>query len=98
MNAKKVFDPLRGTHGGCGSKKGEVKAAKKEKAGPIEDRLKNRIIDGDKVGLNAELDEGLKSYKPLEIIKILFSLTGEVVGELFGSVRCSYRSCCNRRR
>jgi len=30
--------------------------------------LKNRIIDGNKVGINADLDEALKKFPPLEII------------------------------
>ncbi len=54
-------------------------------AGPVEERLKNRIIDGDKVGLQADLDEGLKSHGALEIINTILLDGMKVVGELFGS-------------
>ncbi len=52
---------------------------------PIEERLKNHIIDGDRVGLEDRLAEALKQYAPLDIINN-FLLDGmKVVGELFGS-------------
>ncbi|MCH7871509.1 MAG: methionine synthase [Planctomycetes bacterium] len=52
---------------------------------PIEERLKQRIIDGRKQGLDADLDLAMQSYKPLEIVNT-FLLDGmKVVGELFGS-------------
>jgi 5-methyltetrahydrofolate--homocysteine methyltransferase len=51
----------------------------------IEERLKQHIIDGERIGLVAALDEGLNKYKPLEIVNT-FLLDGmKVVGELFGS-------------
>lgn len=52
---------------------------------PIEERLKRRIIDGNRVGLPDDLDEAMGSYKPLQIVNE-FLLDGmKVVGELFGS-------------
>lgn len=52
---------------------------------PIEERLKRRIIDGNRTGIDADLNEALKKYAPLEIINT-FLLDGmRVVGELFGS-------------
>ena len=52
---------------------------------PVEERLKQHIIDGERIGLEPALDEGLQSYKPLEIVNT-FLLDGmKVVGELFGS-------------
>ncbi|MCP9809907.1 methionine synthase [Cyanobium sp. HWJ4-Hawea] len=52
---------------------------------PVEERLKQHIIDGERIGLEAALNEALKSYKPLHIINT-FLLDGmKVVGELFGS-------------
>ena len=52
---------------------------------PVEERLKQHIIDGERIGLEPALDEGLESYKPLEIVNT-FLLDGmKVVGELFGS-------------
>lgn len=52
---------------------------------PVEERLKQRIIDGERIGLEADLDEAMKKYAPLEIINT-FLLDGmKVVGELFGA-------------
>jgi 5-methyltetrahydrofolate--homocysteine methyltransferase len=52
---------------------------------PIEERLKQHIIDGERIGINDALDEALQSYPPLQIIN-RFLLDGmKVVGDLFGS-------------
>jgi 5-methyltetrahydrofolate--homocysteine methyltransferase len=52
---------------------------------PIEERLKQHIIDGERIGLEEALKIALERYKPLEIINT-FLLDGmKVVGELFGS-------------
>lgn len=52
---------------------------------PVEERLKRRIIDGQRQGIEADLDEALRKYAPLEIINT-FLLDGmKVVGDLFGS-------------
>ncbi|WP_396122521.1 methionine synthase [Cyanobium sp. CH-040] len=52
---------------------------------PIEERLKQHIIDGERIGLEPALDEALQNYPPLQIINT-FLLDGmKVVGELFGS-------------
>ncbi|KGG15282.1 MULTISPECIES: methionine synthase [unclassified Prochlorococcus] len=52
---------------------------------PVEERLKQHIIDGEKVNLKENLDLALKTYKPLFIINT-FLLDGmKVVGDLFGS-------------
>ncbi len=52
---------------------------------PIEEQLKNHIIDGDRIGLDDALTEALKTHEPLIIIN-QFLLDGmKVVGELFGS-------------
>jgi 5-methyltetrahydrofolate--homocysteine methyltransferase len=58
---------------------------KKVRAETIEQRLKDRIVDGDKVGLEDELAEALKTYKPLDIINTLLLDGMKVVGELFGA-------------
>jgi len=54
-------------------------------AASIEDRLKNRIIDGERPGLNGDLDEAMKAYKPLEIINGILLAGMKTVGDLFGS-------------
>jgi 5-methyltetrahydrofolate--homocysteine methyltransferase len=52
---------------------------------PVEERLKQHIIDGERIGLEASLNEALQSYPPLQIINT-FLLDGmKVVGDLFGS-------------
>jgi 5-methyltetrahydrofolate--homocysteine methyltransferase len=52
---------------------------------PVEERLKQHIIDGERIGLESALNEALSQYPPLQIINT-FLLDGmKVVGELFGS-------------
>ena len=52
---------------------------------PIEERLKQHIIEGERIGLEDALELALKTYPPLDIINV-FLLDGmKVVGELFGS-------------
>ena len=52
---------------------------------PVEERLKQHIIDGERIGLEDALRLALETYKPLHIINT-FLLDGmKVVGELFGS-------------
>jgi 5-methyltetrahydrofolate--homocysteine methyltransferase len=52
---------------------------------PIEERLKQHIIDGERIGLDDALKVALEQYEPLHIINT-FLLDGmKVVGELFGS-------------
>ncbi|MCU0524252.1 MAG: methionine synthase [Elainella sp. Prado103] len=52
---------------------------------PIEARLKQHIIDGERIGLEDALKLALEQYPPLHIINT-FLLDGmKVVGELFGS-------------
>ncbi len=61
------------------------KASSKNKNLTLEESLKNHIIDGEKIGLEDQLNIALKKYKPLEIINT-FLLDGmKVVGDLFGS-------------
>ncbi len=81
---KVTYDPLTELMAHYASQKGEKKE-KAARAGTVEEQLKNRIIDGDKVGLQADLDEGLKSYTALDIINKILLDGMKVVGELFGS-------------
>ncbi len=61
------------------------KASSENKNLTLEESLKNHIIDGEKIGLEEQLNKALKKYKPLEIINT-FLLDGmKVVGDLFGS-------------
>jgi 5-methyltetrahydrofolate--homocysteine methyltransferase len=63
----------------------QAAATVKVKAETVEEALKQRIIDGDKKGLEDDLREALKKYKPLDIINELLLDGMKVVGELFGS-------------
>ena len=51
----------------------------------IEEKLKNHIIDGEKIDLHSNLDLALKKYKPLTIINEYLLAGMKVVGDLFGS-------------
>ena len=65
---------------------GETLGERKELAAlPIEERLRQRIVDGNKRGLESDLNEAMRTYKPLDIIN-QFLLDGmKTVGELFGA-------------
>ncbi|MBT2454543.1 methionine synthase [Streptomyces sp. ISL-86] len=52
---------------------------------PLDERLQRRIIDGEKNGLDADLDEALQSRPALEIVNDTLLEGMKVVGELFGS-------------
>ncbi|MFE4413162.1 methionine synthase [Streptomyces sp. NPDC056821] len=64
-----------------------LKAGKAEElaALPLEERLKRRIIDGEKNGLEQDLDEALRTRKALDIVNDTLLDGMKVVGELFGS-------------
>lgn len=51
----------------------------------VEHRLSQRIIDGDRNGLEAELEEAMKSYSALAIVNDVLLEGMKVVGELFAS-------------
>jgi len=62
------------------------KSAKKTSKGEtVEERLKNHIIDGEKIGLEDELRLGLEKYSALDIINNILLEGMKVVGDLFGS-------------
>ena len=52
---------------------------------PLSERLQRRIIDGERVGLHADLDEALETRPALEIVNDTLLEGMKVVGELFGS-------------
>ncbi|MFF1461274.1 methionine synthase [Streptomyces sp. NPDC058330] len=64
-----------------------MKAGKAEEllALPLDERLQRRIIDGEKNGLEADLDEALRTRPALEIVNDTLLAGMKVVGELFGS-------------
>ncbi|MFJ4541862.1 methionine synthase [Streptomyces tibetensis] len=64
-----------------------LKAGKAEElaALPLDERLRRRIIDGEKNGLEADLDEALLDTPALDIVNHTLLEGMKVVGELFGS-------------
>ncbi len=52
---------------------------------PLEQKLTRHIIDGERVGLEANLMKAIEKYPPLDIINIYLLDGMKVVGELFGS-------------
>ncbi|MFJ3203450.1 methionine synthase [Streptomyces sp. NPDC086989] len=52
---------------------------------PLDERLQRRIIDGEKNGLEADLDEALQTRAALDIVNDTLLEGMKVVGELFGS-------------
>jgi 5-methyltetrahydrofolate--homocysteine methyltransferase len=64
----------------------ETKASAEELAAlPVEERLERRIIDGDRDGMEADLDDALGWHPPLAIINGFLLKGMATVGELFGS-------------
>ncbi|MFE9391282.1 methionine synthase [Streptomyces sp. NPDC006784] len=64
-----------------------MKAGKAEElaALPLEERLQRRIIDGERNGLEADLDAALEERPALDIVNDTLLAGMKVVGELFGS-------------
>lgn len=64
-----------------------MKAGKAEEllALPLDERLQRRIIDGEKNGLETDLDEALRARPALDIVNDTLLEGMKVVGELFGS-------------
>ncbi|MGA4543582.1 methionine synthase [Uniformispora flossi] len=64
-----------------------VRASRAEElaALPLGERLERRIVDGERQGLEADLDEALATRPALEIINDTLLEGMKVVGELFGS-------------
>ena len=61
------------------------KRAEEQAALPVDERLKQRIIDGDRRGLEGDLDEALAEMEALTIINEHLLDGMKVVGDLFGS-------------
>ena len=60
-------------------------AVKKVRADTVEGRLRDRIVDGDRKGLEAELDQAMARMPPLDIINTVLLDGMKTVGELFGA-------------
>ncbi len=84
-----TYDPLQRfleLFEGVEAKSSKLSRAAELAALPLEERLQRRIIDGEKVGLEADLQSAMSSgIKPLQIINDHLLAGMKVVGELFGS-------------
>jgi len=78
------YDPLQAFIALFADRKADAGAAR-ERPESVEERLKLRIVDGDKQGLEAELDEALQRYAPLAVINDILLDGMKTVGELFGA-------------
>ena len=77
-------DPLATFMALFADRKAAASTAKK-RSDKVEERLAERIVDGDKNGLEADLDEALESIPPLDIINQHLLAGMKTVGELFGA-------------
>ncbi len=59
--------------------------AETEKPKNVEDRLKLRIVNGDRVGLEEDLEEAMLTHRPLDIINDILLDGMKTVGDLFGA-------------
>ncbi len=78
------YDPLQYFIALFEGRKGEASSVK-QRADTIEGVLKDRIVDGDKKGLEDDLAIAMKTHTPLFIINDILLAGMKVVGELFGS-------------
>src|SRR3954454_3255354 len=78
------YDPLQAFMALFEGRAGE-KTEKKGRPEKLEDRLAQRIVDGDKQELEADLDLAMQVYPPLDIINEHLLGGMKTVGELFGA-------------
>ncbi|MET8655057.1 methionine synthase [Nocardia aurea] len=82
------YDPLQklmGLFEGVSTSSSRASRAEELAALPLFDRLERRIVDGEKAGMDADLDEAMKEVPPLRIINETLLSGMKTVGELFGS-------------
>jgi 5-methyltetrahydrofolate--homocysteine methyltransferase len=82
------YDPLQklmALFEGATTKSLKAGKAQELAALPLDERLKRRIIDGEKNGLEADLDAALQERAALDIVNATLLDGMKVVGELFGS-------------
>jgi 5-methyltetrahydrofolate--homocysteine methyltransferase len=78
------YDPLQAFIALFEGRAGD-KAPQKGRPEKLEDRLAQRIVDGDRQELEADLALAMQSYKPLDIINDILLSGMKTVGELFGA-------------
>jgi 5-methyltetrahydrofolate--homocysteine methyltransferase len=78
------YDPLHAFMALFEGRKADAAVAK-IRPDSVEERLRLRIVDGDRTGLEADLDEAMGRHAPLDIINTILLDGMKVVGELFGA-------------
>ena len=78
------YDPLQAFMALFADRKADAGVAK-VRPETVEEQLALRIVDGDKQGLEADLDTALQTYAPLAIINDILLDGMKTVGELFGA-------------
>jgi 5-methyltetrahydrofolate--homocysteine methyltransferase len=81
------YDPLQAFISLFSGKEAGDLAKPRPSTATVEERLKQRIVDGDRTGLEQDLAAALVDWKPLDIINQLLLDGMKEVGELFGSGR-----------
>ncbi len=82
------YDPLQAflrLFEGVSAQSSAATRAEELAALPLDERLQRRIIDGERNGLEADLDEAMTTRAPLAIINDTLLSGMKTVGELFGS-------------
>lgn len=63
----------------------ESTSSRKSRPQKVEERLKHRIIEGDRTGLEEDLDEAMLVHRPLDIVNDILLDGMKTVGDLFGA-------------
>ncbi|MBW0273426.1 methionine synthase [Nocardia sp. MH4] len=82
------YDPLQklmALFEGVSTASSKASRAEELAALPLFDRLERRIVDGERNGLDVDLDEAMQTVPPLQIINETLLSGMKTVGELFGS-------------
>lgn len=82
------YDPLQklmALFEGVSTASSRASRAEELAALPLFERLERRIVDGEKAGMEADLDEAMAEVPPLKIINETLLSGMKTVGELFGS-------------
>ena len=78
------YDPLQAFIALFEGRAGD-RVEKKGRPDKLEDRLAQRIVDGDRRELEADLELAMQAHKPLDIINDILLSGMKTVGELFGA-------------
>ncbi len=83
--SKCTYDPLVELMKYYASAEAVAKDRSGDESSSLEDKLKRRIVDGDKIGIDSDLKKAMEKYTPLQIINEILLDGMKTVGDLFGS-------------